>query len=78
MNDLQIAKDSLMYLKQHRDESLVVSNAYVKQFQLGQRTLFDLLNAQAEYYEASIRYIDGQYNLKVGSYRLLANHGYAR
>lgn len=74
-NDRQTAKDSLNYLKQHRDESLDVFNAYVKQFQLGQRTLFDLLNAQAEYYDASINYVAGRYDEQVYSYRLLASMG---
>lgn len=74
-NDLESAKAQLPYQKQHRDDSLDVFNAYVKQFQLGQRTLFDLLNAQAEYYDASINYINGKYDISKGSYRLLASMG---
>lgn len=74
-NDRQTAKDQLPYLKEHRDDSLEVFNAYVKQFQLGQRTLFDLLNSQAEYYDASINYINGRYDLRVEGYRLLASIG---
>ena len=74
-NDLQTAKDRLTYLKQHRDESLAVYDAYVKQFQLGQRTLFDLLNAQSEYYDASTNYINGRYDIQTNSYRLLASEG---
>ena len=74
-NDLYAAKDRLPSLREHRDESLNVFEAYVKQFKLGQRTLFDLLNAQSEYYDARSNYIDGQYDVKVNSYRLLASMG---
>ena len=75
LNDLDTAKDRLPSLREHRDESLNVYEAYVKQFKLGQRTLFDLLNAQSEYYDARSNYIDGRYDIKVNGYRLLASMG---
>lgn len=74
-NDFQASKARLPNLRAHRDDSLEVFNAYVKQFQLGQRTLFDLLNSQAEYYDASINYIDGRFDLHTQSYRILASMG---
>ncbi len=74
-NNLQTAKDRLVSLRGHQDKSLEVFNAYVQEFKLGQRTLFDLLNAQAEYYDARTNYINGQYEVRVGKYRLLTSIG---
>ncbi|MBB72200.1 MAG: hypothetical protein CMF50_07365 [Legionellales bacterium] len=74
-NNLQAAKRSIPYLKRHMDKSNKVLEAYGKQFQLGQRTLFDLLNAETEYFNAKSDYIDGLYDKRIGTYRLLASMG---
>lgn len=74
-NNLQTAKNRLPDLKAHRDQSKQVFIAYGKQFQLGQRTLFDLLNANTEYFDAKAAYIVGLYDVRIGTYRLLASMG---
>lgn len=74
-NNLKTTQRRLYSLKIHRDESLNVYIAYLKQFELGQRTLFDLLNAQVEYYNASASYADARYDLHRDTYRLLASMG---
>lgn len=74
-NALQAAKGSIPYLQAHRDASLSVYQAYQKQFQLGQRTLFDLLNANTEYYDAKRTLVQGLYDKKVSVYRLIGSIG---
>lgn len=74
-NDMQTAQNRIPFLLKHRNKSLDVYDAYVKQFKLGQRTLFDLLNAQSEYYDARVNYINGRFEQKINSYRVLASIG---
>lgn len=74
-DNLVAVTKALPFLKKHRDDSWVVYDAYVKQYQLGQRTLFDLVNALTEYYEAKADYINGIFNIKIAQYRLLAGMG---
>ena len=74
-NDLQAEINRVPYLKQHKDESYNVSIAYTKQFKLGQRTLFDLLNSATEYFNSWSSYVDGVYDAKIARYRLLASIG---
>ncbi len=73
--DWQNAKGRVKHLRIHRDESLEVYKAYQKQFQLGQRTLFDLLNAQVEYYGARRDLIADVYEEKISRYRILSTMG---
>ena len=74
-NQVQTQKSRLPYLRNHRAESLAVFRAYQKQFQLGQRTLFDLLNAETEYFDAKSSVVDSEYDYKSAHYRLLASIG---
>jgi outer membrane protein, adhesin transport system len=60
-NGMQISSRKIPELQIHSTQSYNVWQAYVKQFQLGQRTLFDLLNSQAEYYTAQSDLIRAQY-----------------
>ncbi len=74
-NGLIAAQQRLPHLRVHSKQSYNVSQSYKKQFVLGQRTLFDLLNAQSEYFTADASYVSGQYDVKIQSYRLLASMG---
>ncbi len=74
-NDWVTTKKRAISLRKHKDESHNVFLAYVEQFSLGQRTLFDLLNAQVEYFNASAAYTDNQYNIQRNTYRLLESMG---
>lgn len=74
-NNLKAAKNRIPYLQTHRHESRNVFDAYRKQFQLGQRTLFDLLNAQTELYDAMTNLVNGIYDEITANYRLLAGMG---
>lgn len=65
----------LIYLKRHVDASEATFNAYQKQFNIGQRTLLDLLDSQNELFGAQTAYIKGKYDRIRGMYRLLNSTG---
>ncbi len=65
------AKRQLRYFKEHVDASMRTSDAYQKQFNIGQRTLLDLLDSENELYGAKMAYIGGKYTELFGSYRVL-------
>lgn len=71
----EVAKDSLRPLKTHRDASLRTRDAYQKQFNIGQRTLLDLLDSENELFTSSVDYLDGQRLLSVGMYRIINSMG---
>jgi len=49
--------------------------AYLKQFQIGERTLLDLLNTENEIFEARSEYITVYYQNVLSKYRILASMG---
>jgi len=63
----------LIFLKQHVDASVQTMDAYNKQFNLGQRTLVDLLDANNELFEANRAYSAAQYDSLYHQYRILAS-----
>ncbi|MBS0287642.1 MAG: TolC family outer membrane protein [Proteobacteria bacterium] len=65
------AKRQLRYFKEHVDASMRTSDAYQKQFNIGQRTLLDLLDSENELYGAKTNYINGKYTELLGTYRVL-------
>ncbi len=71
-NGLATARKRLNDLIEHRNHSAEVLDSYNKQFQLGQRTLFDLLNAEQELFNARSAVVNGRFQVMLGKYRLLA------
>jgi len=71
----ETAKGQLQYLKTHVDASHQALLAYRKQFNIGQRTLIDLLDQENEVFRANINYVTGQRDLAFASYRILAGTG---
>lgn len=69
------ASSQLDYLKTHVDASQQALLAYRKQFNIGQRTLIDLLDQENEVFRANINYINGLYSLAYSAYRILAGTG---
>ncbi len=63
------------YFKQHMDSARDTIDAYGKQFQLGQRTLLDLLNAENEYFSSNSIYIKTKYDILLSKYRVLSSMG---
>lgn len=74
-NDVVRLREQLGYLDQHRLSTEVAREAYRQQFDIGQRTLLDLLDTQNEYFEASRAYLNAQYNEFVAQARTLAGMG---
>lgn len=74
-NALSIARREVGVTKAHRDASAETVDAYQKQFQLGQRTLLDLLDAENEYYTAARDYADILIKEREGQYRVLNSMG---
>ncbi|HRE31432.1 MAG TPA: TolC family protein, partial [Candidatus Berkiella sp.] len=70
-NLYQTALDQLPSLKEHVDASLKTREAYHKQFNIGQRTLLDLLDAENELFGARQDYIQGRYKRILGQYRVM-------
>jgi len=67
------AVDRLPNLEKHAEASLLTREAYGKQFSLGQRTLLDLLDAENEFFTASINHVNGMYVELYSRYRVLAD-----
>lgn len=61
--------------KKHMDASRETIDAYAKQFQLGQRTLLDLLNSENEYFSSKTAYINTKYDILLSQFRLLSAMG---
>lgn len=74
-NDYQTAQTRLDLLRQHADSANATRGAYVKQFNIGQRTLLDLLDTENERFVAELNYIDGKYRLLYAQYRIVASKG---
>lgn len=74
-NDVVRLREQLGYLDQHRLSTEVAREAYRQQFDIGQRTLLDLLDTQNEYFESSRAYLNAQYNEFLAQARTLAGMG---
>ena len=74
-NDSQRLREQLMSLQQHQLSSNKVRAAYAEQFNIGQRTLLDLLDAENEYFQASRALIIAQGDLEIAYARALAAMG---
>lgn len=61
--------------KKHMLANRMTIDAYAKQFQLGQRTLLDLLNAENEFFAAKNVYLNTRYDILMSQYSLLAATG---
>lgn len=71
----ETAKSQLEYFKTHVDASKQALLAYRKQFNIGKRTLIDLLDQENEVFQANINYVNGQYTMVLATYRILAGTG---
>ena len=74
-NAYDAAKTQLGYLKMHNNSSKKTRDAYKKQFEIGKRTLLDLLDTENEYFEAKRAYIKGNYDKLFAQYRIMAGMG---
>ncbi|ATJ83869.1 TolC family outer membrane protein [Halomonas beimenensis] len=74
-NDARRLREQLTHLNQHRQSIDRVRGAYQQQFDIGQRTLLDVLDSENEYFEASRAYVNAQYDVAIADARTLAAMG---
>ncbi len=74
-NDMQKLKEQLMYLNEHQISIGKARIAYKDQFDIGQRTLLDLLDTENEYFEARRAYVNASYDYALAHGRTLAGMG---
>ena len=71
----QSVLDRIKYLEQHVQLSKATAETYTKQFDLGKRTLLDILDTEAEAITARVNLIDAHYDGLYSQYRLLNGTG---
>lgn len=74
-NALQSASERLPSLRSHAEMSAATRDSYAKQFNLGQRTLLDLLDSENETFTAQTNLTNGSYLESFARFRLLADMG---
>lgn len=74
-NGTQNLARKLPVLNQHQLSSNRVITAYRSQFDIGQRTLIDMLDAENEFFQSSRSLTNGKYDLKIAIARTLSGMG---
>lgn len=74
-NDNLRLQEQLGYLDQHQLSIAKAREAYRQQFDIGQRTLLDLLDTENEYFQARRAHTSARYDLVVAEARALAGMG---
>lgn len=74
-NDIQNLSRQLGFLDQHQLSIEKAREAYRKQFDIGQRTLLDLLDTENEYFQARRAYVNATYEYAIAHARTLAGMG---
>lgn len=74
-NDISKLREQLNYLDLHQLSIEKARTAYQKQFDIGQRTLLDLLDTENELYQAKRSFINAEYDLAIAHARTLAGMG---
>ncbi|WP_434341330.1 TolC family outer membrane protein [Motilimonas cestriensis] len=70
-NAWDLQRQQLEYLQQNVDSAKQAENGYLEQFQLGRRSLLDVLDAKVEVFLARKNYIETHFSQRLASYRLL-------
>ena len=74
-NDVRKITELLNYLDQHQLSTEKARDAYHQQFDIGQRTLLDLLDSENELFEAKRAYIEAEYDQLLAYARVQAGVG---
>jgi outer membrane protein, adhesin transport system len=74
-NDINQLKEQLVYRDTHQKSIENAREAYRKQFDIGQRTLLDLLDTENEYFQARRAYTNTDYDVQTAYARLYATQG---
>ncbi|MEQ1528286.1 MAG: TolC family outer membrane protein [Methylococcales bacterium] len=68
-------KSQLEFFKSHKEASAKALEAYQMQFNIGQRTLLDLLDSANEMFVANSAYVNAQFDELYAAHRILASMG---
>ncbi|AGS38738.1 TolC family outer membrane protein [Cycloclasticus zancles] len=71
----QTVKNQMAFFESHRDSSIKSSEAYQKQFNIGRRSLLDLLDSANEMFVAKSAYTNAKYDELFSQFRILASAG---
>jgi adhesin transport system outer membrane protein len=74
-NDIRNLGEALIYLDDHQLAMAKVRDAYRAQFNIGQRTLLDLLDAENEYFESRRAYVNARHDYALAHVRSHAATG---
>ena len=74
-NDIQQLKEQLGYRYTHQKSIENAREAYRKQFDIGQRTLLDLLDTENEYFQAKRSFTNTDYDFQYAYARLYGSQG---
>jgi adhesin transport system outer membrane protein len=74
-NDIVQLKEQMEYRDRHQKAIENAREAYRKQFDIGQRTLLDLLDTENEYFQARRAYSNTEYDMQTAYTRLYASQG---
>ena len=74
-NDIQQLKEQEKYRKDHKNSIENAREAYRKQFDIGQRTLLDLLDTENEYFQAKRALANTEYDIQAAYARTYAGQG---
>jgi len=68
-------KNQLAFFKSHKDASAKALEAYQMQFNIGQRTLLDLLDSANELFVANSSYVNAEFDELYAAFRIFASMG---
>ncbi|MBA3661903.1 MAG: TolC family outer membrane protein [Gammaproteobacteria bacterium] len=74
-NELQATREKLILLRRGIAASRELASSYRKEWQLGKRSLLDLMDKQNEIAALRLALIDSKYMIKINKFTLLANAG---
>jgi outer membrane protein, adhesin transport system len=74
-NTYKSSEKRLDYLAKYVKATQETGDAYLQQFQIGERTLLDLLNTENEIFEAQKEFLSVKYQNILAKYRVLASMG---
>ncbi|MBK6592232.1 MAG: TolC family outer membrane protein [Burkholderiales bacterium] len=75
LNDAEKLTSQIKLLAQHELSTSKAKQAYQQQFDIGQRSLLDLLDTENELYQARRALANAEYDLRLSSVRVLATSG---
>jgi len=71
-NNVARLREQMPFLRDHQIATAKVRDAYRQQFQIGQRSLLDLLDTENELFEARQALVNAEFDLQTAQYRWLA------